>query len=524
MPTTRKIELRFPLAGVVRRVGYFDSANARPPYPTPWAVNVRAEDPLAKRLRGGSRPGLTKYLDDDLGDVTGLLPLATSSADGASSAIAVVADEALGVIEDGAVTYPEGNLLDNNGVEILDNNGVEILADTGSVPATCFLVSAGQKVFAIAAEAVTVLDVASGVIDTLTATTGTVPTGCTFGAVYRNRLFLAGGDNSVFCSRQGNFRDWDYGADEEDHGAATIFQLSEAAGLGGLPTAMVPHRDAFLLAATVNDLWVVQGDPVAGGKLRNVSRDVGIAGPRAWCKAGDDVLFLSADGLYMVRASGEGLKLLSDERIPEDLVDVPATTTIALAYHHATKGVHIFLTPATGSGTHWFFDFQTGGFWADRFQTDHEPAAVCRFGEDLLIAGADGYLRYVGGDDDDGEAIESHVLIGPLRLAATGNVAILTELDGSLGIGSGDVTWRIVIGNSAEEACENAKTAVELYLAGSVSAAEAYAETNGTLEAGRNRRKNPRIRGAWYVIWLQSTAKWAYEWIMLQGIEAGRYR
>lgn len=804
MPKTRKIELRFPLAGVGRRTGFRDSADARPPYPTPYAVNVRAEDPLAKRLRGGSRPGLTKYLDDDLGDVSGLLPLATSSSAGASSAIAVVADGALGVIEDGIVTYPEANLLDNDDVEILDNNDVEILAGRGSVPGASFLTSRGQQVYVIAstidnriqreitkrvvgvptgdylgwvtdfytlvpsgatwptaafawnpdcwlhgvdftgvgwwqqndtgrwaplalisprhvlfakhnsptstqtirfirpdgttytatlaslgdayedlsvgyldadvpddvipfailpddyddyltydvtnmagidpiqgtpdgmygqpvvffdeagevkigryaklytvntyqmgsvvacdtkyalrepyfdrqvggdsgspffivvdgklvflgptygvtyynvchsaaaiaainskmddltgesgyqltiadlsADAITVADVDSGVLDTLEATSGTVPANCTFGAVYRDRLFLASDDNSIYVCRQGDFQDWDYGADLEDVTAATIFQLSDASSLGGKPTALVPHEDAFQLAATETTLWVLQGDPVAGGSLRNVSRDIGIKGPRAWCKTGSDVVFLSNDGLYLVRANGDGLKLLSDERIPEELVDIPATTEIALEYHQARKGVHIFLRPGSGTGTHWFFDFQTGGFWADQFQTDHEPAAACRFGDDLLIAGADGYLRSIGGDDDDGSDIQSHVLIGPLRLAATSSVSVLTELGGSLAVGSGDVTWRIVVGDSAEEACADAKTAVDLYLAGSTAAAEAYAKLNGTLEAGRNRRSNPRIRSPWYVIWLQSTSKWAYEWLVLHGLEAGRYR
>jgi len=521
---TRKIELRYPLAGVGRRVGLWDGANARPPYPAPWAMNVRAEDPLASRLRGGSRPGLTKYLNTDLGTVVGLLPLATASATGASSVIALVADGALGVIESAAVTYPTGRLLTEGGDGLLTEGSDNILASTGSVPSSCFLVSRGQKVYAIATTAITVMDVSSGVIDTLEATSGTVPSDCTFGAVYRDRLFLAGDDNAIYCCRQGNFADWNFGADLEDAGRATIFQLADAAVIGGVATALVPHHDAYLLAASVDTLWVIRGDPTAGGKLRNVSPDVGIKGARAWCKVGDQVVFLSNDGLYEVRANGEGLKLLSDERIPEELVGIAATTTINLAYHHDKKVVHIFLTPASGTGTHWIFDLQTGGFWPDQYQSDHEPAAVCRFGDDLLIAGDDGYLRYIGGDDDDGTDIQSHVLLGPLRLAPTTETSVLTEVEGSLAIGSGSVTWRIVPGNSAEEAVEDAKTAVGLYLAGNVASAEAYAVATGTFTAGRNRRTHPRIRSPWYCVWLQSTAKWAWEWMALRGIEAGRYR
>ncbi len=54
----RTIELRFPAAGVVRRLGYRDAANLRPPFPAPWAVNVRLEDALTSRLRGGSFVGI----------------------------------------------------------------------------------------------------------------------------------------------------------------------------------------------------------------------------------------------------------------------------------------------------------------------------------------------------------------------------------------------------------------------------------------------------------------------------------
>lgn len=52
------IDILFPAAGVVRR-SVFSASGRRDPFPTPWALNVRLEDVLTKRLRGGSFTGIS---------------------------------------------------------------------------------------------------------------------------------------------------------------------------------------------------------------------------------------------------------------------------------------------------------------------------------------------------------------------------------------------------------------------------------------------------------------------------------
>lgn len=59
MPANRSIQIQFPAAGVVRRFGLRDSTGGRGPFPTPWAYNVRLEDGLTSRLRGGSFTGIS---------------------------------------------------------------------------------------------------------------------------------------------------------------------------------------------------------------------------------------------------------------------------------------------------------------------------------------------------------------------------------------------------------------------------------------------------------------------------------
>lgn len=53
------LELSFPAAGVERRLGFRDSLNAKDSFPAPWAMNVRLQDSLADRLRGGSFTGIS---------------------------------------------------------------------------------------------------------------------------------------------------------------------------------------------------------------------------------------------------------------------------------------------------------------------------------------------------------------------------------------------------------------------------------------------------------------------------------
>ena len=52
------MQIQFPSLGVVRRAGLVVPTGARGPFPTPYSVNVRLEDSLTGRLRGGSFTGI----------------------------------------------------------------------------------------------------------------------------------------------------------------------------------------------------------------------------------------------------------------------------------------------------------------------------------------------------------------------------------------------------------------------------------------------------------------------------------
>jgi hypothetical protein len=520
----RTLHLRFPAAGVVRRLGYRDAADLRPPFPAPWAVNVRPEDQAAKRLRGGSRPGLTKYLASAVGkSIADMVSIQVATETETKELLFVLTDAMLGIADGGTLSFPLGALTDESGNYIVTEAGDKILISTSDAPESAFLVVGTEYVYAITATAVIQFDPKTGVIGNLEASDGTVPTGCTVGAVYRDRLALAA-DNALYLSRQGDFTDWDYGAHVDDTGRPVILQLAEAAEIGAEATALVPHRDGAMLAATARGLWLLRGDPADDGTLANLSRFVGIVSPRAWCKVDDLVYFLANDGLYAVGFSGEGPAPVSRDVVPDDLLGL-GTGEIVMGYDHDGRGLCLY-TDSRETG--WFYSLEGKSFWPVLHASAHAPVAVCRHKGKLLLACEDGYIREVGGDGgegggDDGTAITSHLLLGPVRLWSQDEFGRLNSMHGTLGADSADVTWRLVLGDTAEDAAEDAKTAVGLYDAGDADYAD-YVFSSGTWEAGRARIVYPRCRAMWAVLWLQSSGEWAYEGVSMQTERSGRWR
>jgi hypothetical protein len=262
-----------------------------------------------------------------------------------------------------------------------------------------------------------------------------------------------------------------------------VIQLSEAGELGGNVVALVPHKDAYLLAATASSLWAVQGDPTADGGLRNISRDVGIVGPRAWCRDHlDRYYFLSSHGLYTVSASGDGLQAVSEDVIPEELTGVSDADTV-LEYDHETRGVYIHIPDEVS----WLYDTERQGFW---------PFTV----------------GYTG----------SHIAIGPLLLGDGNTIGRLKQLHGITANGSVDITWRVLVADTAEQVSVNAKAAI-VALIDEDDASNVH--STGVWTAGINHRSFPRSRGQYMILLLSAeSGKWAWEGASIVIEPSGKWR
>jgi hypothetical protein len=493
-------------------------------------------------MRGGSRAGLTRFVSTNMGSISDMLSINLSSTAGTSELLFVLADSTVKTVrsvfvvddngdyiidDNGAflitdlVSIPTGYLTDDSGNILTDDDGNRLLASSETAPENAFLVSGQQHVFAISSNAIVKINPKTSQTDELFASLGAVPVGCTFGAVYRDRLFLAGADNIVYCSRQGDYTDWNYGNDITDTGRAIAFQLALAADVGPQPTAMIAHKDASLLIASYRSLWIIQGDP-ATGQIRRVSENVGIIDSEAWCRVDDLVYFLSEFGIYSIGANGSELTWLSDE-VPVELQNINRSTTrVRLGYDHDRKNIHVFLKKDTGTSTHWIYELAAKAWWPVRYQSGYNPTAVCQHEGKLLLGGTDGYIRNVDGDNDDGTSISSHIAIGPFRLSNPSSFGRILNMHGIMAEGSGTVNWRIITGDTAERAADNAKAAIEAFQAG--GSYSSYVKSSGAWTAGRAIMSYPRTRTVWAVLWLESSAKWAFESVILDAAPSGKWR
>lgn len=521
----RSLNLLFPMRGVVRSEPFRVPPKSEG-FVSPWAVNCRIYANIDRRMRGGSRPGLTKYVSTDMGTtIADIVSVNTSSASGGASPILLVlVDSTIKTVEGGTATTQVAYLTDESDNILTDASGNQIVVSSGSAPSSGFLVTGQQHVFAVTTSGITKMDPKTGQVDSLAASDGIIPTNCTFGAIYRDRFLLSGEDNAIYTSRQGDYTDWNYGKHVDDSGRSLAFQLALAGDVGPLPTAMIPHKDTSMLAATKRTLWVVSGDPGADGTLKRVSENVGIISDRAWCKIEDSICFLATDGIYRVQADGSGLTPLSENTVPDELRDVDTSTvTVTMGYDHDRRAVHVFLRTSGGSNNHWVYELQTETWWPVRFATnDHSPLAVCQHDGELLLAGNDGYVRKVGGSDDDGVNIASHVVIGPLRIGSQNHYGRLLNLHGITAAGSADVTWRIIAGDTAEEAADNAKLMIEAALSGNDFTS--YVHSSGIWSAGRSVMAYPRTRAVWMTLVLSSTGKWSYEGASMSTEQSGRWK
>jgi hypothetical protein len=296
---------------------------------------------------------------------------------------------------------------------------------------------------------------------------------------YRNRLLTFSG-GAITATRMGDDTDTSLSADVSDAMRPALFQLSYGGAQGENVVALIPHKDQHLLAFAATETWVQQGDPLSGSRSR-VSDQIGIIGANAWCVAHDTVYFLSSRGLYSIGADGSGLQAISEDLIPEDLTGV-SDATCTLTYRHADRGIYVHKT-----GVDWFYDTARGGFWPF----------------------------------DTGTA-NSHVLLGPMQLGSANAYGRAVRLFGVTAASSANVAWRIILGDTAEGAAADGKSAITAALAaGDYSS---YVHSSGTWTAGINNVAYPRARAQWIVLWLSSAAAWAFERASMIATPSGQWR
>jgi hypothetical protein len=517
------IDLPFPLGGVDLSQGLLrqpkrQAEGYRQRYTTPTGQNVRSQDPALRRERGGSRPGLSKFV-----------------------AAAVVADwliQELGTVSvSGGGDLPGGGRVSNSSgravqcIAVCQGNVFAVNAgdvgwtsatnNTGNSPpfnysGVLYSAENNQKLYFADGTNWAYYDPRRGEVNTWTASAGTLPADSENNAprlicTWRGRTVLSGllqDPQNIFFSRVNDPHDWDYAPAEKSPVDAVALNLAPQGFVGDLVTALIPYSDDVLVVGCDHHVYLLRGDPAAGGQVDLVSDTIGIAWGVAWCKDpyGTLYFFSNRGGIYSLVPGQAPLRV--SQAIEQLVQEVDTgTNAIRMIWDDRYQGLHVFVTPlaAPADATHYFFEARTGAWWTDVFaDDDHNPLCCAVFDGNepddraLLLGCWDGYVRKLDldADDDDGTAIASEVVLGPILTATTDDM-LLKELQATLGEDSGDVAYAVHVGAHPE------------------AALAATAAVSGTWSEGRNPTAPVRRAGHAVYVKLTSSVQWALEGIRM---------
>ncbi len=364
---------------------------------------------------------------------------------------------------------------------------------------------------------------------------GATPTDCFLCCNWRGRFVLAGDQNNpqnFYMSRVGVPTDFNYAA--EDPAAAVAGNLSESGQIGEPIVALIPYTDDYMLIGCTNSLWMLQGDPANGGTIVRVSDQMGLVSPNSWCvDPAGTLYFIARGGLYSVRPIWEFYQppqLLSGETYDQYFqAIINGSYYISMQWDVDAKYMHIFATPTDDStvGQHLIFDQRNGGLWPQVYPLNMGPTATVRYAANnitggqraILLGGWDGYIRQWTLDnlDDDGTAISSYAVLGPVKPSAEASIFSAVTIDfGETFDSDPSSDW-------------NANVVID-------SGPDAYSVTEGTPHSTatipstldrRQKTYRQRFRGGWFSMTISNDTidtYWTFESALLEFSEAGRNR
>lgn len=519
--------LRWPSGGVIRRMSF----QSQPPFTTPGALNVRSDDALLQRERGGSRPGMSKL---NTATAAATITLITDL-EYINATPALTMGRYLAA---GAFLYS----IDANGTSLtrVGNSGSHVsLVSTGNLMATdfnqcLFIVGETAGVLVMYNPTGSTINgvVANGMATPTTTVTGgtdTLPTNCTIVSRFKDRLVLCGdtmNPNQWYMSAVGDPFNWDYS--QPTVGAAVSGGNADAGEVGESIRAFCPHSNLCAIFGADSSLWMLRGDPNAGGTISPLSTDIGILDRFSWCYDPEGRLyFVSRDGLYIVPPGCSYAATpipVSREKIPQELLNIDRTLyNVQLAYDYKHWGVHIWVTPWVTSGSpahvHWWYSPRDEAFWQVSVSNNNEPLFVYALRNyvnaaeksTVVLGCRDNHLRVFdrSAETDDGTNFSSYCDFGPIRLGPAGINGILNEIVVTTGQESNEVSVDVRVGDTGELADEtNVFGSYDMPL------------------SGVNYTARPRARGSAAVLRVNGTpgGDWELEELLVKVIPAGKRR
>ena len=437
---------------------------------------------------------ITKWAEDTINNGSGMLPVGSSDATAYDITAATPGTPSFTVAEDLSA------LADGDIIEVassVSNDGFySVVSTSGSGPTVITVDQAVPDNDVTGSPVLTVRDL-----------------GCRMIALYRGRIVMSGlrtDPQNWFMSAVDDPTDWDYSPATTSDTQAVAGNASDAGKLGDVVTALVPYSDDLMIIGGDHTLWVMRGDPAAGGMIDNLSYQTGIAGSEAyaWDPEGN-LYFFGSGALWKMGAGATSIENISRNRLDDTFGAINyATSNVRLVWDNGEKGLHLYFTPTTQPTTspdHYFWDLRTGSFWKDNLPVTFGPTATLVYDADdpddraILLGGFDSYIQYIDIDglDDDGTAIASYVDFTPIVLAGDLANTRLIELMSILAGDSSPVTLKVYASDSVENVLD-----------------ETTPRYTRSLVAGRNSSLRQRVAGNAVRIRLQNEAVSLQSWAM----------
>ena len=375
-------------------------------------------------------------------------------------------------------------------------------------------------------------------------TYGTMPVKAYLGCLYRGRNVLAGNPNyphQWYMSKTGDPWNWVYAS--TDPLTAAAGNAADAGETGDIIRALIPYKDDYLIFGCASTIWVLTGDPAAGGEIDEVDLTVGMFGANSWCFDGDgNLYFWGTGGIYKIPLGFRSIENLTEISLPDLISDEgadPSSHRITMAYDRKRHGILICITKLSdGDNSNYWYDLKLKGLFPESYPDECGPYSLFYYAAndtdytDLLIGCKDGYIRKfddTAQDDNTGSGatnpISSYV-VWPIQYLTEDNdkegklTSLTIELaGGGTGGAFGDtdgVSYDIYVADDVETLIENIKDVADTPF------------TTGVLSGtGRKARIRTRVRGAWLGIkFYNSTASetWAVNKVFGTIKDAGRIK
>jgi len=303
-------------------------------------------------------------------------------------------------------------------------------------------------------------------IDSTVTSYGSLPNKAYLGCLYNGRVVLSGDPEHPFqwyMSRQANMFDFAYVAN--DPGTPVYGGASDLGELGDVIRCLAPYKDEYLILGCSNSIWVLFGDPAAGGVIRELSLTTGIFGAKSFCwDNNNNFYFLGNNGLYRTTVPGTPVCIsqLKLPRLIKDEAASPLTHRVILTYDAERHGILVTITLLSdGSNSNYWYDLNAldeqgiGGFFPEVYPDDCGVFSALYYDSNtaahrsLILGCADGYIRKF--DDtvksdvvgQDSNAINSYVCLGPIAMSRRPrSEGLLAGVDLTVAGGGSDETYQ----------------------------------------------------------------------------------